>query len=148
VAEVQALIDPTTPGTARRVTNGLDASRVAMALAVLERRAGVGLRAHDAYVATVGGVKISEPAADLAIVLAVATGLTGVPLEIGTVAVGEVGLAGEVRRTTGLTRRLAEAARLGFTRALVPPDSGRAPAGMSLIEVATVNDALALVIAE
>ena len=104
VTEVQALVDPTSPGQARRATSGLDASRVAMVLAVLERRAGIGLKTHDTYTATVGGVKVSEPAADLAVAIAVASAFADKPVPVGTVIIGEVGLAGEVRRVTGTPR--------------------------------------------
>ena len=144
VAEVQALVAATSPGSARRATSGLDASRVAMVLAVLERRAGIPLAAQDTYVATVGGVRLSEPAADLATALAVASAAGDVPLAPGLVAVGEVGLAGEVRVVAGTARRLAEAARLGFTRAVVPDGAEpvRAPAGMSVVAVKDVAGAL------
>lgn len=92
-----------------------------MITAVLDRRAGAPLGKHDIYLSTVGGVRVTEPASDLAVALALASSLRDQPLPAGTVALGEVGLAGEVRPATGVARRIAEAARLGFTRALVPP---------------------------
>ncbi|MHB1613049.1 MAG: DNA repair protein RadA [Actinomycetes bacterium] len=141
-AEVQALVAPSPLSTPRRVTNGLDASRVAMVLAVLERRGGVGLGSHDVYTATVGGVRVAEPAADLAVVLAVASAAVDRALPAGLVAVGEVGLAGEVRPTRGVGRRLAEAARLGLRHALVPIDAGPVPEGMTVFPVSDLHDAL------
>jgi DNA repair protein RadA/Sms len=91
-----------------------------MVLAVLERRAGLRLSDQDVYLATVGGVKITEPAADLAIALALASARTDAAISNKVIAIGEVGLAGEVRGVTGLERRLSEAARLGYTTAIVP----------------------------
>jgi DNA repair protein RadA/Sms len=142
VAELQALVASSGLANPRRTTGGLDASRVAMVLAVLERRAGLSLRERDVYAATVGGVRLTEPATDLALALAVAGAAQDEPLATGLIALGEVGLAGEVRRVTGVTRRLAEAARLGFTHALVPLDVGRVPAGIEAIEVADLGRAL------
>ncbi len=143
VAEVQALVAPSPLANPRRTTSGLDSSRVGLALAVLERRAGQRLDNHDVYVSTVGGVRLGEPAADLAVLLAVSSARTDLPLLTGTVAIGEVGLAGEVRRVSGVGRRLAEAARLGFTTAIVPAGTDdSAPEGMVVHEVADVATAL------
>jgi DNA repair protein RadA/Sms len=142
VAEVQALVAASPLASPRRTTSGLDAGRVAMVLAVLQRRAKVNVAAADIYAATVGGVRLTEPATDLAVALAVAGGAQNEPLATGLVAIGEVGLAGEIRRVTGTSRRLAEAARLGFTHALVPPDPGRVPPGIEAIEVADLGRAL------
>ena len=142
LAEVQALVASTQVPSPRRATSGLDNSRVAMVLAVLERRAGVPLSARDVHAATVGGVRITEPAADLAVALAVAGAAANRSLPMRWIAIGEVGLSGDVRRVPGLARRLAEAARLGITTAIVPPDSGKAPAGMRCIEVADIRQAL------
>ncbi len=142
LAEVQALVAASTLANPRRTTSGLDSGRVAMVLAVLDRRANVRLRERDVYAATVGGVRLTEPATDLALALAVAGGARDEALASGLVAFGEVGLAGEVRRVTGVGRRLAEASRLGFTHALVPPDPGKVPAGITVIEVTDVNRAL------
>jgi DNA repair protein RadA/Sms len=96
------------------------------------------------YAATVGGMRLTEPVADLAVALAIASAHADRPLSTGTVVLGEVGLAGEVRRVTGLTRRLAEAERLGFTEALVPPGSDRSGTTMTIREVTSVRAALAL----
>jgi len=142
VAEVQALVAPSPLASPRRTTSGLDGGRVAMVLAVLQRRAGVKVATADVYAATVGGVRLTEPATDLALALALAGSAQNEPLATGLVAIGEVGLAGEIRRVTGTSRRLAEAARLGFTHALVPPDAGRVPAGIEAIEVADLPRAL------
>jgi DNA repair protein RadA/Sms len=120
LAEVQALVAPSTQPTPRRATSGLDGSRVAMVLAVLQRRGGIRLSSCEVYAATVGGVRLAEPAADLALALAVASAAGNAPLPADLVAIGEVGLAGEVRRVGSIGQRLAEAARLGFTSALVP----------------------------
>ncbi len=147
LAELQALVaTDTSAGNARRVTGGLESSRVAMVLAVLQRRLGVALGNRDTYVATVGGVKLTEPSVDLAAALAVTSAAVDQPLPDGLVAFGEVGLAGEVRPVTGVPRRLAEAARLGFTSAVVPTGSvpeGKAPAGMTVLEAASLADAVA-----
>jgi DNA repair protein RadA/Sms len=122
LAEVQALVGPSAAPQPRRTTSGLESSRVAMVLAVLGNRAGLKLTDQEVYVATVGGVKITEPVADLAVAIAVASSVMDKPIHPGLIAIGEVGLAGEVRRVGGLEKRLAEAARLGFTKAIVPAD--------------------------
>jgi DNA repair protein RadA/Sms len=145
VTEVQALVTPATSGNPRRTTSGLDSARLAMVLAVLTRRAGMQLTAQDCYASTVGGARLGEPAADLALALAVASAHTDRPVPQGTVAVGEVGLAGDLRPVTGLPRRLAEAARIGFRRAVVPVGSlteGPAPPSMVVLEAGSVTDAV------
>ena len=127
-AELQALVTGKDIPSPRRAVSGLDNARVAMLLAVLEKRAGLRLHDAEVYAATVGGMRVLEPAADLALALAIASARRDVALPPDVVVLGEIGLAGEVRRVTGLDRRLAEAARLGFTHALVPPDAGAGPA--------------------
>ncbi len=112
--EIQALVVPSTTPSPRRVTVGLESSRVAMILAVLERRAGVSLSPFDVYVSTVGGVKLSEPAADLAIALAVASAVEDIPIRHDLVAFGELSLAGEIRPVSLARQRGSEAKRLGF----------------------------------
>jgi DNA repair protein RadA/Sms len=144
VAEVQALVAPSSLAAPRRSTSGLESSRVAMTLAVLERRARVRLATLDVYAATVGGVRLTEPAADLAVALAVASATADLPLPGRLVAVGEVGLAGELRPVTGVHHRLTEAARLGFTHALVPPDPGAVPPEMDVTEAPDLVSALTL----
>jgi DNA repair protein RadA/Sms len=142
VAEVQSLVMPAVNGTPRRTVSGLDSGRVAMILAVLQRRANIHVALGDVYAATVGGVRLTEPANDLAVALALTSASKNEALATGLIAVGEVGLAGEIRRVTGTSRRLAEAARLGFTHALVPPDVGKVPAGIEAIEVGDLGRAL------
>lgn len=142
VAEVQSLVAASALASPRRTTSGLDSGRVAMVLAVLQRRAKIDVASNDVYAATVGGVRLTEPATDLAVALAVAGAAKNDPLATGLVAIGEVGLAGEIRRVTATSRRLAEAARLGFTHALVPPDPGRVPPGIEAIEVPDLGRAL------
>ncbi|MBC7558618.1 MAG: DNA repair protein RadA [Dermatophilaceae bacterium] len=147
VTEVQALLSATTAPSPRRTTSGLDSSRVAMILAVLDKRAGVPVRQADCYVSTVGGVKVSEPASDLAIALAMAGSVSDRALPPGTVAIGEVGLAGEIRAVTGIPRRLAEAARLGFVTAVVPAGAlggDPTPPGIQVIEVSDIRRAVNL----
>ncbi len=114
--EIQALIVPTQAPNPRRVVGGLDSSRVAMLLAVLERRARLPLSSHDVYVSTVGGIRVVEPGADLAIALAVASAARDSALPSDLAAIGEISLAGEVRPAAASARRAAEAARLGFAR--------------------------------
>jgi DNA repair protein RadA/Sms len=144
LAEVQALAAPSALPQPRRATSGLDSSRVAMVLAVLERRARVRLADRDVYTATVGGVRVTEPAADLAVALAVASSGYDRPVLAGAVAMGEVGLAGEVRPVAGVGRRLAEAARLGFSTAIVPSGTDvTAPEGLQVVQVPDLRTALA-----
>lgn len=112
--EIQALVVPSSAPQPRRVVNGVESSRVAMLLAVLERRAGIALSQADVYVSTVGGIRITEPGADLAIALAVASAAKDTPLSPTTVAIGEISLAGEIRQVTQAAQRASEATRLGF----------------------------------
>jgi DNA repair protein RadA/Sms len=148
VCEVQALVAPSNMPQPRRATSGLDGSRVSMIMAVLERRGRIPLGKHDVFAATVGGVRLIDPAADLAVALAMTTGTVDDPLQPDVVAFGELGLAGEVRPVTGLNRRLSEAARLGFRTALVPRlaesgDPPKVPEGMRILQVADIADMLA-----
>jgi DNA repair protein RadA/Sms len=113
-----------------------------MTLAVLELRANVRIGGRDVYAATVGGMKMSEPAADLALALAVASAAKALALPADLVAIGEVGLAGEIRKVSGVSRRLTEAHRLGFKRALVPVGSDVKIAGMEIYEVSRLDQAL------
>ncbi|MEN9735844.1 MAG: hypothetical protein RL129_554 [Actinomycetota bacterium] len=150
LAEIQALVsagnlDGKDYGNSRRVTSGLDNPRTAMTLAVLELRANIRVSGRDVYVATVGGMKISEPAADLAVALAVGSAAKGLALPPDLIAIGEVGLAGEIRKITGAQKRVAEAARLGFKRAIVPMGSEVKVDGMEILEVARLEQAIAKV---
>ncbi|MCL2316475.1 MAG: DNA repair protein RadA [Actinomycetia bacterium] len=151
VAEVQALVAPVPPETpARRVVNGLDGARLAMILAVLHRKARLALGRFDVYASTVGGARLTDPAADLAVAVAVASGCVDRAFPAQVLALGEVGLAGELRRVPSLERRLAEAARLGAKLAIVPAGSrdtslAKAPdlGALKVVEVATLAEALA-----
>jgi DNA repair protein RadA/Sms len=120
LVEIQALVDPAHAPNARRLSLGLEANRLAMLLAVLHRHAGIATWEHDVFVNAVGGVRIGEPAADLAVSLAVVSSLTDKPIPSRVLAFGEVGLAGEVRPAARGQERLREAAKLGFERAIVP----------------------------
>ena len=127
LAEVQTLVAASMLDVPRRVTSGLDGSRLGMVLAVLQQRARVQIGRRDVYAATVGGVRLSEPSVDLALAVAISSAVNNLNVPADVVVIGEVGLAGEVRRVTGIQRRLAEAQRLGFRRAIVPPGTGRLP---------------------
>jgi DNA repair protein RadA/Sms len=131
MAEVQTLVAPCAAAEIppRRVTSGLDSARVGMITAVLQRRADVKIGRHDVYAATIGGVRLTEPAVDLSIALALASAAANLSVAGTVVAVGEVGLAGEVRRVPGVARRIAEAQRLGFRRAIVPAGWAAGPGG-------------------
>jgi DNA repair protein RadA/Sms len=144
LVEIQALVAQAGFGTPARRASGVDPNRLALLLAVLGRRAGVGLASHDVYANLAGGLSVAEPGLDLPLALALASSLRDLPVEPGTVAAGEVGLLGELRVVGGLERRLREAARLGFRRAIVPAGRGRAPsvAGLDVIAVATLRDAI------
>ncbi len=145
VAEVQALVATSTLPSPRRTSSGLDTARLAMIIAVLDKRAGAPVGSRDIFAATVGGVRVTEPAADLAIVCAIASSVIDKPLATDVIALGEVGLAGEVRRVTGLQQRLVEAERLGFRHALVPRGSLRdvvVPHGIRTVEVVDVPGAI------
>ncbi len=119
LVEVQALVAPTPAPMPRRVAQALDGGRLAMLLAVLDQRAGVSCAGSDVFASVAGGVRVAEPALDRGVCLAVASAVSGWPLPPDVVAIGEVGLAGEVRAVPGLDRRLREAARLGFGTAIV-----------------------------
>jgi DNA repair protein RadA/Sms len=142
VTEVQALVAKSALPAPRRATSGLDSARVAMILAVLERRLSQRVHDQDVYVATVGGVRLVEPAADLALALAAAGAASDRTLPADLVAIGEVGLAGEVRPVGAMAARLQEAARLGFTTALVPAGCGVRVDGIRVREVADLRAAL------
>jgi DNA repair protein RadA/Sms len=144
VTEVQALIGAEVQGSPRRTVSGLDSARLAMVLAVLERRTKqLKLYNKEVFAATVGGIRLIEPSADLAIALAVASGGLDLAMAPHLVAIGEVGLTGEIRRVGAIGRRLAEAARLGFTFALVPPgDVTGVPSGMQVEQVGDLRSAL------
>ncbi|MFW0795170.1 DNA repair protein RadA [Gordonia sp. CPCC 205515] len=143
VGEIQALTNKSQMAIPRRAVSGLDSARVAMVLAVLQNRLGVPLGDQEVYAATVGGMRVTEPAADLAIALAVSSVFGKTPVPHTAVAIGEVGLAGEVRRVTGVARRVAEAKRLGFTHAIVPSGTDeKLPAGIRVTRVGDLEQAV------
>ena len=142
LVEVQALTLTSHLAVPRLSAQGLDSGRLAFLLAVLERHTDVNIVKHDVYALAVGGVRVIEPGADLALALAVASSRAGTPLPADLVACAEVGLGGELRQVSQTPRRLAEAARLGFRRALVPQSAPDAPDGIAAIRVATVKDAI------
>lgn len=144
LAEVQSLVTPTAFGNARRMATGFDYNRFNLILAVLEKRAGYYFSTLDAYVNIVGGIRLDEPAADLAVALSLVSGLKDAPLPHDMLAFGEIGLSGEVRAVNNAQARVNEAARLGFTRILLPAHNSRglnAPDGVTLIPVRTVREA-------
>jgi DNA repair protein RadA/Sms len=146
LVEVQALVAPGAIGSPRRTASGVDPNRVALLIAVLGRRAGIGLASHDVYLNLAGGLTVGEPGLDLPIALALASSLRDRPVQDRTVAIGEVGLLGELRPVSGLERRLREAARLGFDRAIVPRATRDAmwspPAGMEVVAVGSLGEAV------
>jgi len=147
--EIQSLTVASALTNARRTTSGLDSSRLAMILAVVQRHLKVPLTSTDVYVSTVGGARVTEPASDVAVALAIISALEERALRDRLVAFGEVSLSGDLRPVTGIGRRLAEASRLGFTRAIVPRgslDGGAVapPSGMTVLEADTLVEAAAL----
>jgi len=142
LVELQSLVVDGSPPNVRRVAIGVDAKRLALLVAVLNSRAHLNLSDKDLFVAAAGGFVIREPAADLPLCLALHSAARNQSVADDVVAIGEVGLGGEVRRVPGLPRRLAEAARLGFRRALVPRGPTSAVTGLEIIEVADVAQAL------
>jgi len=147
LCEIQALVSPSSYGTPRRAVVGWDTGRLAMILAVLDARAGIGIGAADVYLNVAGGLKIGEPAADLGAAAALVSSLTGEPLPRDTVFFGEISLSGDIRPVPQAEARLKEAAKLGFSRAFVPAGSlGRSgAAGLSCTEIANVAELVALV---
>lgn len=142
IGEIQALVGMDKLPSPRRTVSGLDHSRAAMTSAVLQNRARLPLGDRDIYLSTVGGMRLTDPSSDLPAALAIASSFLDLCLPPSTVVIGEVGLAGDLRRVTGIDRRLAEAARLGFTTAIIPPGAKSVPTGLRTLEVATIGDAL------
>jgi DNA repair protein RadA/Sms len=146
LVEVQALVAPAGYGTPARKASGIDPNRLGLLVAVLARRAGIALGSHDVYANLAGGLSVGEPGLDLPLALALASSLRDLPLAAKSVAIGEVGLLGELRSVAGLERRLREAARLGFESAIVPrPSRGAAQVevpGLAIVEVATLREAV------
>ena len=149
LAEIQALVTPSGFNVARRNSNGVDYNRATLLLAVLEKRGGISVGGSDAYINVIGGLELTEPAADLATVLAIASSHRDMPIGNDIAAVGEVGLTGEIRSVTALNQRLAEISRLGFKHCVVPahvPDDLRVPKGLDIISVRNIREAIAAVV--
>ena len=146
LVEIQALVAPTSLGTARRTVVGWDSARLSMIAAVLEARCGLELSGHDIYLNVAGGLRISEPAADAAVAAALVSSLKDTPVPPGSVVFGEIGLSGELRAVTQMDQRLREAAKLGFTDAWMPKNAGRrkstmdTPKGVTLTSLGHVQD--------
>lgn len=149
LAEIQALLTPSGYGTSRRSSNGFDYNRAMMILAVLEKRGGLMVSNCDFYVNVIGGLTVSEPAADLSLIIALASSFRDKPVPYDLAAIGEVGLTGELRAVHALNQRLSEVRRLGFTKCLIPTkNSGKliAPEGLDLIKVSNIRQAIAVVV--
>ena len=149
LAEIQALVVPSSLGNPRRVSNGFDYNRAMLLLAVLEKRGGLLISGCDAYMNVIGGLTLDEPAADLAAVLALVSSFRDRPLPNDLAAIGEVGLTGELRAVSALGQRLGEVQRLGFTKCLIPKRTqGKlaAPEGLELIRVSNIREALAVLL--
>jgi DNA repair protein RadA/Sms len=147
LVEIQALASTTSFGLPRRTANGVDSNRLLLLVAVLSKRVGLRLFDQDVFVNVVGGLRINEPAVDLAVALAIASSFQNLPLPADLAAVGEVGLSGELRAVGHLSRRLNEAAKLGFGRCIVPATHRQLadlPEGIETIPVRSVADALAV----
>lgn len=142
VGEVQALLATPCGGSPRRAVSGIHQARAAMIAAVLEKHARLAIAVNDIYLSTVGGMRLTEPSADLAVAIALASAYANLPLPTTAVMIGEVGLAGDIRRVNGMARRLSEAARQGFTIALVPPSDDPVPPGMHALRASTIVAAL------
>ncbi len=140
LVEIQALVGERAVGQARRVAIGIDQRRLVLLMALLSKR--LGCADHDIFVSAAGGITVREPALDLAICVSLASAQSGIPMHERTVVLGEVGLSGEVRRVPDIARRLREAARLGFTRAVVPAATREAEAPLTIVPVAALDDAL------
>ncbi|MCD3434355.1 DNA repair protein RadA [Streptococcus equi subsp. zooepidemicus] len=150
LAEVQALVTPTVFGNARRTTTGLDFNRVSLIMAVLEKRCGLLLQNQDAYLKSAGGVKLDEPAIDLAVAVAIASSYKEKPTNPQEAFLGEIGLTGEIRRVTRIEQRINEAAKLGFTKLYAPKSSLQGidiPSGIEVVGVMTVGEVLKAVFA-
>ena len=149
LAEIQALLTPTNFNVPRRTSNGLDYNRAMLLLAVLEKRGGLRIGGADSYVNVIGGLYIDEPAADLAAILAMASSYRDIPIPDDLVAIGEIGLTGELRQVAQLEMRLSEIARHGFKSAIIPKQHRAkitAPAGMKLWEARSIREAMELII--
>ncbi|WP_163971919.1 DNA repair protein RadA [Oceanobacillus halotolerans] len=149
LVEIQALISPTSFGNPRRMATGIDTNRVPLLMAVLEKRAGLMLQNQDAYIKVAGGVKLDEPAIDLAIAVSITSSFRDQPTKPDDIIIGEVGLTGEIRRVSRIEQRVQEAAKLGFNRVICPEknlDGWTIPTNIQVIGVNTVQDAMEVAI--
>lgn len=145
LVEIQALISPTSFGNPRRMATGIDHNRVSLLMAVLEKRVGLLLQNQDAYLKVAGGVKLDEPAIDLAVAVSIASSFRDQPTNPSDVIIGEVGLTGEVRRVSRIEQRVQEAVKLGFQRIILPKNNlggWSVPKGIEVIGVSHVAEAL------
>jgi DNA repair protein RadA/Sms len=142
VGEIQALLATPSGGSPRRAVSGIDHARAAMIAAVLEKHARLKIAVNDVYLSTVGGMRLTDPSSDLAVAVALASAYANLPLPATAVMIGEVGLAGDLRRVSGMERRLAEAARQGFTTALIPSGGVAVPTGLKTLQAPNIAAAL------
>ena len=145
LAEVQALVAKTTQNVPRRTADGFDFNRAVLLLAVAEKRAGMKLGYFDAYINVIGGLRLDEPGADLPVALAVASSYREVPIADDLVAIGEIGLTGEVRSVSHMNQRLGEVSRLGFKKCIVPKGGSEKleiPAGLTVYRVRNLREAI------
>ncbi|MBR6902784.1 MAG: DNA repair protein RadA [Clostridia bacterium] len=149
LSEVQALVTTTGFGNPRRMSNGFDYNRLNMLLAILEKRQGLYFSNLDTYLNVIGGIRLTEPAADLAVCMALVSGLRDIPINDKCIAFGEVGLSGEIRTVSRVEARVAEAARLGFAECILPKSSlkqiAKPPSGITLIGVRNIKEALEII---
>ncbi|WP_082235796.1 DNA repair protein RadA [Halobacillus massiliensis] len=151
LVEIQALISPTAFGNPRRMATGLDHNRVPLLMAVLEKRVGLLLQNQDAYLKVAGGVKLDEPAVDLAVAISIASSFREQPSNPNDVVIGEVGLTGEIRRVSRIEQRVQEAAKLGFKRVIIPQknfDGWTPPSDIEVIGVNTVQEAMQITLGD
>ncbi len=149
LTEIQALVCPTSFGMPRRMATGMDYNRVNLMIAVLEKRVGLNLQNQDAYVNIVGGIRLDEPAVDLPLALAIASAFRNKPIDNSFVAIGEIGLTGELRAVNQMDRRLAEVVKLGFKACIIPQanvKSLRVPEGLRILPAKTLTDALGFIL--
>ena len=145
LAEVQALVTKTSFNVPRRTSDGFDFNRAALLLAVAEKRAGLKLGIFDAYINVIGGLRLDEPGADLPVVLAIASSYRDQPIANDLVAIGEVGLTGEIRSVSHMNQRLAEVTRLGFKKCVIPKKSAEKleiPDDLEIYKVQNLREAI------
>ena len=145
LAEVQALVAKTSFNVPRRTSDGFDFNRAALLLAVAEKRAGLNLSLFDAYINVIGGLRLDEPGADLPVLLAVASSYRDQVIPDDLVAIGEIGLTGELRSVSNMTQRLSEVARLGFTKCIIPKygsEKLEIPQGLTVYKVKNIREAI------